>query len=357
MLNQNLLAMDNHPSKSDSVNESRMMSLSEMAKIMKGRPPQKLIYSGIKENSIGFVFGPGKSGKTTFCENLGMSIAAGESTFLGKPINVENRKVLVYSLEEFCDGRFERNTKQAEILNEKYGTDWHENYIIGGCDVIRYVSSDADWQLIKDEIASHKPGIVILDSLSRLHGGDNIEDSQVAQRVMKKLRELVNEFDTTVIVIHHTPKLSPGMPLTIFNMAGSRILGQEADFVIGINKTADKKIYLKDVAFRYAPDNEDKVKVLGMDSSQWMNHIKDDEEARLLQAFDGRRDDTSKMRITDFIEEHSQLSGSSGIKSAELEKGLIDKTLSRGTLYNHLKSLALEGIIIREDTGVYRMAA
>jgi D-lactate dehydrogenase len=33
-----------------------------------------MYYSGIKENSVGFVFGPPKSGKTIYCENLAMSI-------------------------------------------------------------------------------------------------------------------------------------------------------------------------------------------------------------------------------------------------------------------------------------------
>jgi ABC-type iron transport system FetAB ATPase subunit len=70
-------------------------TLGKMMEKVKHEPPQQLIYSGIKENSVGFIFGPSKSGKTTFTENLGLSIASGQFEYLGRPINARNPKVLL----------------------------------------------------------------------------------------------------------------------------------------------------------------------------------------------------------------------------------------------------------------------
>ena len=91
-------------------------------------PPSQMIYSGIKQNSVGFIFGASKAGKTIYGENLGMSIAAGAKEYLGEPIGIENGKVLFVSLEEFYKGRTERNLKQAKKLQKEYGSEWTENY-------------------------------------------------------------------------------------------------------------------------------------------------------------------------------------------------------------------------------------
>jgi RecA-family ATPase len=209
--------------------------LNEMIMKMANEPAQKMIYSGIRDNSTGFIFGPSKSGKTTFCENLGMCIAAGIDNYLGRPIQAENRKVLFISLEEFCGGRTERNRKQIKKITESIGNDeWINNYIVADCAIPRYITSNEDWDIIRKQIEKHKPGIVFLDSLSRMHGNDPIEDSTVAIKLMKRLRELSNDLQVTIAVIHHTPKLATNSPLNIFAMAGSRVLAQDADFIIGM---------------------------------------------------------------------------------------------------------------------------
>lgn len=70
--------------------------------------------------------------------------------------------------------------------------------------------------------------------MSRLYEG-SIEESNIAKKLTEKLRELTNNCKITLLVIHHTRKLSQNEPLTIHSIAGSRILAQEADFMIGMN--------------------------------------------------------------------------------------------------------------------------
>ena len=67
------------------VNEEKVfLTFSEMLTNFENSPKEKFLFSGIKEKSFGLVFGPSKSGKTIFCENLAMKLAIGASEFFGK---------------------------------------------------------------------------------------------------------------------------------------------------------------------------------------------------------------------------------------------------------------------------------
>ena len=339
---------------SDQVEKSCVLSIREMIDQVKTEPKLKMIYSGIKENSFGFVFGPSKSAKTTFCENLGLSIAAGLDSFLGKRIEIDNRKVLFISLEEFYRGRTERNINQSEKLKELGVKDqWMDNYLVVDKKMPNYISNERDWENISTEISQHQPGIVFFDSLSRLYSGV-IEDSKFAIKLMKTLRDLANDLSTTIVVIHHTPKMD-NSPLTIHAMAGSRVLAQDADFMIGLNKTFTGKLYVKDVAFRYAPENSDKVTLLNLDKNQWLNPIGEAYEAKLLSEFDGRRDEGNKEKLLDFIKSNNE---NGLVASASFKNSLIDTgAMTKQTLYSQLKALIKEGVITKVDNGQYKLAS
>ena len=331
---------------------SYIVSIKELINRVKSEPPQKLVYSGIKENTVGFVFGPAKSGKTTVCECLGLSIAAGLDNFLGLPINIDNRKVLFISFEEFYTGRTERNMKQLSALTQKQHDMVSENYIVVNEEMPRYLHTDEDWQLVDDIITTVNPGMIFMDSLSRLYEGV-IEDSKIAKGVMKRLKGLSFKHNAPIVVIHHTPKLY-NSPLTINAIAGSRIIAQEADFMIGLNKTLDGKRYIKDVAFRYAPENDETVKLFDIDSNLWVNSQGEAKEVDLLAAYDGRINDVNKEKLFDFISEKGEVNN--GIVSfSEIEEKFISTdAMSRQTAFSQLNKLIQEGRITKPDRGQYK---
>lgn len=351
----------NHPVQLDTATENLPMEvqyalpLSELIARVENEPELKFIYSGIKENSVGTVFGPSKSGKTMFCENLGMAIAAGMDSYLGMPINIDNRKVLIISFEEHYRSRTERNIKQISKLQAAHGTEWISNYIVASENMPMYLATPKDWQIVEDVIEKHAPGLVILDSITRM--SENIEESKSAQEFTKKLRKMAQKTNSTVIAIHHTHKMY-GQQLSIDTIAGSRVIAQELDFMIGINRTMDGKRYMKDVAFRYAPCDSEAVRTFDIDEKCWLNLIGQADEVKLLAALDGRVDETNRIKVLEFIQQQID-AGSESVTTRELETYFLDtKKMSKGTLYTScLNKLVTEGKIAKIEKGKYKMAA
>ena len=334
---------------------SYAVPIADMITRVKSEPRMKMVYSGIKENSVGFIFGPSKCAKTIFCENLGMSIAAGCDSFLGKPINLENKKVLFISLEEFYAGRTERNEKQVAKLVAEKGDAWLANYMVMNENIPRYLMTDDDWKIIYGIIVETKPGIVFIDSLSRMYNG-SIEDSSVAKDVMQNLREMANAMKTTIVVIHHTPKLY-NSPLTINSIAGSRMIAQDADFMIGLNKTIDGKRYVKDVAFRYAPDDCETVRMFTIGEDLWLNISGDVEEFKLLSVSDGRRDDNNKEKLLDFIAAKGEVNEGVVLYSEIEQRFVKTKEMSSQTAHVQLNSLEQARKISKPEKGKYKLVA
>ena len=329
-----------------------VMSLGEMMSRVKEEPPLKMVYSGIKENSIGLVFGTSKSGKTIFCENLLMSIAAGADEYLGIPIHLKNKVVMFYSLEEFYKNRTERNQKQVGRLTEKYGVDWVENYKVVDENMPTYISTEDDWVTITEGILLVKPAVVVFDSLTRMYGG-SIEDSNVAKIIMKRLRKLNDETGATIICIHHTHKLYD-RPLSIDTIAGSRVIAQECDFMIGLNRTGDGRHYIKDVAFRYVACDSESVKTFSIDENCWLNVKGEAEELSLLAPKDGRVDETNKLKIFEFMLEQIFFYKEEGVPIDVIQKEFVDnKVMSKQTMYNNIEKLEAEDKVYKIERGLY----
>ncbi len=321
---------------------------------VKSEPPEKLIWRGIKENTVGFLVGPPKCGKTTIAETLLMSIASGANDFLGDPLDILNRKALVLSLEEYYRGRTERNNKQEEFLLQNYGLDLNGNYFVANEKIPRYISEDTDWNILKYVIHELQPGIVVIDSLTRLYSG-SIEDSQVAMEVMKRLRELIDGTQTALIVIHHVPKLQ-NQPLSIYAVAGSRVLAQEADFVIGLNKTQKGDRYIKNIAFRYAPgDDDDSVLMYRINDYQWIESLGPASENELLEANDGRRNNDNLLLILSYMIAQAE-NGQPIVSYDELRMNFVPKVLSKQALSSRLRQLVEAGKIKRvPGNGMYSL--
>jgi RecA-family ATPase len=327
--------------------KSMIQPLHELIERGKLAPPIPYLWTGIKEGSFGFVFGPSKSGKTTFCENLALAIANGEKEFFDKPLSCGAQKVFFISMEEYWQPRTERNARQIENL----GTSKVSNFLTVNEDFPRIIDilKDKDW--LKNMILESEAKVVFIDSLSRLYSG-SIEESNLAKQVLLALRELSNDLKITLIVIHHTPK-QIGRPLTIDSLAGSRMLAQDADFAIGVSRTHDGTRYLKEVAFRYAQENAETVTAFMINENSWLIPTVEVPEATLLKETDGRNDDSNAELIFDFIVENTQ--NQDTVRTKQLLEEFVDcKIMSKPTMFASLNKLMAKNKISKPHNGQYK---
>ncbi len=313
-------------------------------------PKKKFLWSGILVGSVGFIFGPSKSGKTIFCENLAIILSSGADSFFGFPIETECKKVLFISMEEYWQQRTDRNKQQLDFLK----SDLNGRLSIVTEEFPRQLATKEARALLSRIISESGADVVFIDSMSRLYSGA-IEDSSLAKDVMLDIRELANNLKITLIIIHHTPKQS-GRPLTIDSLAGSRILGQEADFMIGINKTPDGRRYMKEVAFRYRPEKDEMVNSFSINDSACIVPSGTFSEAEMLRdSNDGRTDNTNTDIVLQIIQEKS--AGPQGFASAKdlMEECVDTEIMSKPTLFSQLKKLQSKNKIENPSKGVYKV--
>jgi predicted ATP-dependent serine protease len=260
-------------------------------------------------------------------------------------------------MEEFYRNRTERNKKQIMHLTEKHQLDpsWSENVYVVDETFPRYLFSDNDWAKLEAEIVRVKPSVVMLDSLTRMTV-DPIEDSTVASKVMRKLRELAFKYGITMIIIHHSQKIE-NKALTIASLAGSRVIGQELDFMIGINRTSNNVRYLKDVAYRYAPDDSEHVMIFNSNESQIVEKISLGEEATIIAGSTTPAPTFNKDELVlDFILEHTNQDAAVVFESSLLVQNLVDtRKMVKPTLYAALKRLLESKIIEKIGKGQFKL--
>lgn len=282
--------------------KNKAVSFLKMLEEKRKRPKRKFLWRGIKVKSFGIIFGPSKSGKTIFCENLAIKLAIGSASFLGFKLPGKPTKVLFVGLEEFWENRLDRNWEQYLALNEDEKKAFEENYLYQHMDFHRHLTTSTHWANFKDLIINSQAEVVFVDSITRLNHGI-LEDSKTAEEIMQRLHEIAIETNITLICVHHTPKMHEA-PITMDKIKGSSVFAQESDFAYGINRTSKGIRYLKTVFLRYADDTEEKVKEFVINKSLWIEIQGEDYEEVLLQKSDRRRDDDKRDLIIKTVDNY-----------------------------------------------------
>jgi KaiC/GvpD/RAD55 family RecA-like ATPase len=324
------------------------LSFREMKAEFEKRPKVEYLWGGIKEKSFGLVFGPSKSGKTIFSENLAMSLAVGRDSFFGKKLSGKPKKVFFIGLEEYWESRAERNLSQYSCLNDSEQDLLNENYLYQAIDFSKYIHRKQDWNNLAETIKETRADIVFIDSITRMNHG-SLEDSKTAEQIMLRLRNICYDLSITLICVHHTPKMYD-KSITTDCIKGSSVFAQESDFAIGINKTTKGFRYLKNVFFRYAPDDDETVIEFEINDSIWLNQIAEVDEHELLNRNDRRRKDDKRQAIVEYLDSNA----SSTYTTSELVSHLKGSLKVEERMFkNYLKDLNDSGKINGATHGIY----
>lgn len=313
---------------------------------VKSLPEIPLVWRGIKKPSVNAVFGMAKCNKSILSENLAMSIAAGRESFLDDAITIDNRTVLVINFEEFFQNRINRNAIQFQELSEEEKQSISKNYLVIDERCPHYLRDEHDWEALTQLVELHQPGFLVLDSLSHLYIGA-IERSVVAQEVVGRLRALAQKFDIAILLVHHSTKID-NKSLRMVDMAGSRIISQDLDGIIGMNRTQDKIVYLCDIAYRYAPTDE-LCKVVELTPDLWLKCIMEssEEEIFIKKIPDGRKDAANGEIVLEFISQKGETT------TEDLKKAFVPDQMSNVTLHKWLNQYFADEKILKLRKGVY----
>lgn len=262
-------------------------------------PPRQMLWGGVKEKSFGLVFGPAKSGKTIFCENLAISIAIGRESYFSYPLDGIPKKVLFIGLEEAFQDRVGRNILQFETLTDDEKLLMDENFDVQAIEFPKFIIKKENWDLLGHTIKESGAEVVFIDSITRMNHG-KLEDGKTAEEIMSDLRNISQDLNITLFAIHHTPKLH-GNPITMDSIKGSSVFAQESDFALGISRTEQKHRYFKNVFFRQVSDDDEFVKEFEINPNACINYSGEMDEDEILRRSDRRRAHNKSDLIRDFF--------------------------------------------------------
>ena len=100
-----------------------------------------------------------------------------------------------------------------------------------------------------------------------------------------------------------TPKMYDSI-ISMDSIKGSSVFSQESDFAIAVTQTPNKSRYVKNVFFRYAPDDDETVKEFSIDYTTWLNFIRDVPEKKLVNRKDRRRKDGNREKVVEYLDQN-----------------------------------------------------
>ncbi len=342
------------------LNELKITKGIDLIKLIESEPPIKYLWNGIPEGSTGLITGVAKTGKTTFAENLALSMAVGKKSFFEYDMDGIPKRVLFVNLEESYQIKSRRNKKQINILSKNELELFIQNYYSTPIDFPGFLNTDKDWKLLKSYIDVIKPDVIFLDSISRMCVGE-IERSSFAQEFIQKFKSYVVRNGMTTIVVHHNTK-GNDVPANQNKIAGSRFILQEFDFAYCLESIPSRQggNYGCMVYNKFIENNSNKAELYSLGANGWISKLGEINKYDLYtpsKIADGRIDNTNAEKVYKYIvNQHNQ--DNQIISTKNLKEKFVyteNKTMSLDTLHNSMNKLIESGKIIKESNGKYQL--
>lgn len=226
-----------------------------VAKGQQEEPPHELIERVVVEHETTFLFGDTGQGKTILAVQMACLIA-------------ETGKKVLYVNFELSD----------QQMSMRYpGKVFPDSLYIATIDYSK-MSDVTDQSHILDEIQrlaiEYGIEVVFIDNFTNLC--INSKEGSEAGNIMLQLLAIRRTHDWTMVVLAHVPKRKPGDPLTLNDLAGSKLLSNLADNVVGINKSKKDKnmrylIQLKSRSFPIELDSKNVQELVLTNSDGWLH--------------------------------------------------------------------------------------
>lgn len=337
-----------------------LWKLKDIIDLVQKEPEPRIIWNGIPEASTGLITGVAKTGKTTFAENLALNFSIGRNYFFNYQNDLPPTKVLYLSLEESYRIRARRNKDQIADFNKKELELFEENFISTPPDFLEYINTEKDWQTLSNYITESNAEIVFIDSLSHMVVGE-IERSAVFQEFDQNFRKYIKSLKKTIIVVHHNTK-GNNKPIDMSCIAGSRYVTQEFEYAIGLAKSPYNVNYMCMLYNKYFECDDSLAYIYTINQNKWLEFKESKTKFGLYGnnlSQDGRRDDTNKKIVYDFLVNQTN-KGNQNISTSEIKHSLLvsdNSSMSLDTMHNSIKKLIAEKKISKLKRGVYTLGS
>lgn len=191
------------------------------------------------ELTISLVAGETKVGKSLLCLQLGTCIATGQD-FLG--FEIPRARRVLYIQQEIKESDIKRRWKKtASILTaeQKKALDENFKYVTTTGHPLK-LTEPKDKAELFEHVKEAKPAIVMLDPMLTFH--DKKEGkSEDMSIVFDHIQDLMNTFNTAVLMVHHFRKAGNNDESSSVDKArGSSVITDRPDFIITVERINKK---------------------------------------------------------------------------------------------------------------------
>jgi hypothetical protein len=293
-----------------------------------------------QKGELHFIFADTGAGKSILGVQIADALASGRRVLpvlkneSGQPLKV------IYHDYELSDRQF------FQRYTDENGSEYQfsDNLLIDNLDWPLLMAKnpgvsfvDLVQEKIRYDVISQQADVLFIDNITFLHI-QNSSDTQTALEIMRFLDGLKREFQISILVFAHVPKVTLNVPISINHFAGSKMLPNFADGVSAIGKSeqAVDIRYIKQIKpsrngeMVFDRDNVITVKLNSSGNFLHFDFVRFESEFNHLKINENQVDDR-KLKVLDLHKE--------GLSSREI----AEKTgFSKSSVANWIKNLSDE---------------
>lgn len=272
------------------------------------------------ENEVCIMFADTNVGKSILAVQIGDSISKGEPID-GFKLEAKKQTVLYYDFElsvKQFETRYSVKNETEMILENHYSFD--ENFKRIELNPDAYIPENIKFedylvQCLEENVEETDSKILIIDNITFLKNGT--EKASEAAPLMRHIKDLKNRFGLSILVLAHTPKRDSSRPISLNDLAGSKMISNFTDsaFAIGVSHKDPEFRYIKQLKARnssyiYGEDNvavcqlhkpSNFLRFSYISEGAELEHLKqfssEDKENRVSQAFELKEQGLSNVKI------------------------------------------------------------